>query len=137
VEAAVAVEVARALGPERVSSTFAAALGAGDLEAATALFVRDGCLVTPDATSIVGREEIRPVLRQLIDRRTRIEVLANSILQGGEVAIAIESWRLSSSGGGEDPFVQTTRPALALRRLEGVWKISIAAPWGWAPTDGR
>jgi len=130
-----AAEVARALGPECVSSTFAAAVNDGDLEAATALFVRDGCLVTPDATAIVSREEIRPILRQMMDRQTRIEVLANSVLRGGEVAIAIESWRISSRGGEGPPLVRATRPALALRRLEGVWKVSVAAPWGWAPID--
>ena len=77
---------------------FAGAISAGDLDAATACFARDGCLITPDATAIYGRERIRPVLLQLIARRTEITVELSHRVGSGEVVLAHERWRVRSGG---------------------------------------
>jgi hypothetical protein len=43
---------------------FARALSRGNLAAALGCFAEDGCLLTPDATAVHGRERIRPLLLQ-------------------------------------------------------------------------
>lgn len=106
-------------------------LSAGDLDAATRCFARDSCLLTPDATAIHDRRHIRPVLAQLISRRTRIEVAHSNAIVASGVAFAREGWLLSAQGAAGGRFEQSCAPALVLREVEGSWKIAIAAIWGW------
>lgn len=109
---------------------FARSLGDGDLEAASACFARDGCLITPDATAIHGRDRIRPLLAQLIARQVGIEVELSNTVGGGGVVMASERWQVTL-GAGTTQFVQTIYPTLVLRWIESEWKLAIAAPWGW------
>lgn len=106
-------------------------LSVGDLDGAAACFARDGCLLTPDATAIHDRDHIRPVLAQLIARRARIEVEQGSTIVAGEVAFVHQRWLFEAPTESGERFAQKCEPALVLRELEGSWKISIAALWGW------
>lgn len=107
-------------------------LSTGNLEGAASCFARDSCLLTPDATAIHDRRHIRPVLAQLIARRSLIEVVHSNVIVAGAVAFARERWSITASGTAGTPFEQSCEPTLVLRELEGSWKISIAALWGWA-----
>jgi uncharacterized protein (TIGR02246 family) len=109
---------------------FVSAVNRGDLDGAAECFANDACLLTPDATAIRGRQEIRPILAQLIARESRIEVLASSFLAAGEVALASERWAMSSAGPEGRTFEQCLTPTLVLRMAEGRWKLAVAAPWG-------
>lgn len=118
--------------PRDSTLAFAAAISRGDLDAATSCFTKDACLLTPDATTIRGREEIRPILHQLIVIGTRIEVQGSSIVRAGEVALGSERWTFVSAGTGGTPFTRTLNPTLVMRQLEGVWKLAVAMPWARA-----
>jgi ketosteroid isomerase-like protein len=107
-------------------------LSVGNLNAATACFALKACLLTPDATAIHSRQHIRPVLAQLIARRVRIEVAHEDLIVAGDVAFARQRWLVNTTGVGESRFEQTLNPAFVLRQIEGRWKLSIAALWGWA-----
>jgi ketosteroid isomerase-like protein len=113
------------------SPAFAAALNAGQLEAATACFARDACLLTPDATTIRGRDHIRAILCQLIAMRPTVEVEQRGMLIAGDVALGTETWTIRLNGLELTPFAQTSETTAVLRRIEGAWKLQIAAPWGW------
>jgi ketosteroid isomerase-like protein len=110
--------------------SFAGALNAGQLDLATACFALDGCLITPDATAIRGRESIRSVLSQLIARRATIAVEFSSALAAAEVALVHQRWQIRTEGLESVPFVQRTMPTLVLHRIETEWKLAIVAPWG-------
>jgi ketosteroid isomerase-like protein len=112
------------------SIALAAALSAGDLEAASICFARDACLITPDATTICGRQNIRSILHQLIALRPSAHVEQRSLLVAGEVAIASEGWTIRIAAAGT-PFAQTSLSSAVLRRVEDTWKLQISAPWGW------
>jgi ketosteroid isomerase-like protein len=116
---------------DAVSRSFANALSRGDLEGASACFARHGCLVTPDATTVHGRERIRPLLAQMIARRTRIEVELSSAIAAGDVVVVRERWRLSASGVEDARTEQVLTATLAVNRVEGEWKLAVVAPWGW------
>lgn len=129
--------------PALACLTFAATLNNGELDAATSCFAREGCLITPDATAIRGRESIRDILAQLIARRAEIAVELSATLTAGDVALAHERWRICSEGAENVPFVQVSTPTLVLRCIEEDWKLAIAAPWGvrgtaiqWPSTSG-
>lgn len=115
---------------------FVHTLNSGDLNRATSCFARDACLITPDATSIYGREGIRPVLAQLIARRIEIRVESSNVVVAGDTALASERWTIRSSGVEGSRFEQALSPTLVLRHIEGRWKLAVAAPWGPARQSG-
>lgn len=117
--------------PKRSIRAFAAAINAADPQVAADCFARDACLITPDATTIKGREEIRAVLAQLIARRPQIDIEFSGMLRAGDVVLACQRWRIRSKSTGGEPFVQISNPILVLRCIEDEWKLAIAAPWGW------
>jgi ketosteroid isomerase-like protein len=123
--------------PEQVTRALADSVSRGDLEAAAFCFAKDACLVTPDATTVTGREDISRILHQLIVSGSRIEVQQSSILLAGEIAFGTERWLLTSSASGGRSFTRRLAPTLVLRRLEGIWKLAIALPWGRAEPVGR
>lgn len=111
--------------------SFPELLSAGDLEAATACFAREACLLTQDATAIHTRERIRPVLAQLIARHIRIEVEQCCVLPAGDIALATERWTISLDGAEGSRFEQPCTPTLILHQVEERWKLAVVAPWGW------
>ncbi len=115
----------------RASLTFAKALSLGDLEAATACFAKDGCLITPDATAVHGRDRVRPILAQLVARRIGVSVELSHAVSAGEVVLVSERWRICSDTGAGPRVEQILNPTMVLRQVEGEWKLAIAAPWGW------
>jgi ketosteroid isomerase-like protein len=115
--------------PQETSRAFAASIGRGDLDGAAHCFAKDACLVTPDATAVKGRDEIRPILHQLIVLESQIEVQESSVLLAGEVALGTERWLVTSSGSEGDSFTRSLTPMVVLRQLEGVWKLAVALPW--------
>jgi ketosteroid isomerase-like protein len=116
--------------PGGSTRALAASISRGDLEAATSCFAKDACLLTPDATVVRGREEIKPILRQMIASGAKIEVQESSIVLAGEVALGTERWVMSSAGSEGTPFTRALTPTMVLRQLEGVWKLAVAMPWG-------
>jgi ketosteroid isomerase-like protein len=88
-------------------------------------------LITPDATTVHGRDRIRPLLAQMISWRMEIEVEFSNVVGGGDVVVALEQWRVRTGAAGTE-LTQTIQPTLILRRIESEWKLAIAAPWGWA-----
>lgn len=116
--------------PEAVTRAFADSVSRGDLEAAAYCFAKDACLVTPDATTVRGREDIRPILHQLIVSGSQIEVQDSSMLLAGEIAFGTERWVLTTPALEGKPFTRLLAPTMVLRRLEGNWKLVVAIPWG-------
>ena len=121
--------------PQESTRAFADFISRGDLDGASACFAKDACLLTPDATVIRGRNEIRPILRQLIASGSRIEVKESSVVLAGEVALGTDRWVVTSGGAEGEPFTRTLNPTMVLRRLEGVWKLAVAMPWGHRPAS--
>jgi len=109
--------------------SLASSLSAGDLEGAAACFARDGCLITPDGTAVHGRDRIRPVLAQMVVRHTEVEVELSTSIPAGDVMLVRERWRVRAGESGAR-FEQILTPTLVLGRIEGAWKLAIAAPWG-------
>ena len=116
--------------PEQSSRVFAASISRGDLDAATSCFAKDACLLTPDATVVRGRDEIRTILRQMIASGSRIEVQESSVVLAGEVALGTERWVVTSAGSEGEPFSRTLTPTMVMRQVEGFWKLAVAMPWG-------
>lgn len=115
--------------PQESTRAFAASISRGDLDGAAYCFAKDACLVTPDATAVRGRDEIRPILHQLIVLESQIEVQESSVLLAGEVALGTERWTVTSPSSEGGSFTRALTPMVVLRQLEGVWKLAVALPW--------
>lgn len=116
--------------PRESTRALASSISRGNLDAAAHCFAKDACLITPDSTAVRGREEIKPILHQLIVAGSQIEVLESSIVLAGEVALGSERWQVTSAGSEGVPFTRTLTPTMVMRQLEGVWKLAVAMPWG-------
>jgi ketosteroid isomerase-like protein len=115
--------------PRESTRALAASISRGDLDSAARCFAKDACLLTPDATAVRGREEIKPILHQLIVTGSQIEVQDSSIVLAGEVALGSERWIVTSAGSEGAPFTRTLTPTVVLRQIEEVWKLAVAMPW--------
>ena len=115
--------------PRESTRALAASISCGDLDSAARCFAKDACLLTPDATAVRGREEIKPILHQLIVTGSQIEVQDSSIVLAGEVALGSERWIVTSAGSEGAPFTRTLTPTVVLRQIEEVWKLAVAMPW--------
>lgn len=120
----------RGASPTGSCVSFARALSDGDLDQAASWFARDGCLITPDATAVHGRERIRSVLAQMVASQTEIRVELSSTVATGEVILVQQRWRVRAGDRGAR-IEESLNAVLILRRIEGIWKLSIAAPWGY------
>lgn len=120
---------------ERSQLGLAEALSRGDLAAAVDCFALDACLITPDMTAVHGREQIQPLLSQLIASGIAVQIEARSMVGGGGVVIVRERWRVGSAGAAER-FVRTLHPTFVLRPVGKRWKLALAAPWGWPGSGG-
>ena len=118
-------------GPAGACPDFTSALSRGDLHSAVACFARDGCLITPDATAIHGRDRIRPLLAQMVVRQTEIRVESASAIGAGDVILAQERWRVRAGRPEPSRVEQNLDATLVLGLIEGEWKLTIVAPWGW------
>jgi uncharacterized protein (TIGR02246 family) len=116
--------------PEQLPSAFVGALNIGDLHLASACFARDACLITPDATAIRGRDGIRALLAQLVLLHAEIEIEHLSVLRAGDVALVRGRWTVRCEGAEGSIYRQRFEPTLVLQEVEGLWKLTIAAPWG-------
>jgi uncharacterized protein (TIGR02246 family) len=116
--------------PQESTRAFADFISRGDLDSAASCFAKDACLLTPDATVVRGRDQIRPILRQMIASGSRIEVQESSVVLAGEVALGTERWVITSAGSEGEPFSRTLTPTMVMREVEGIWKLAVAMPWG-------
>jgi ketosteroid isomerase-like protein len=114
--------------PHEIVDGFGAALRAGDVGRATALFSRHACVVTPDSTVIQGRSQIGGFLRQLCDISGELTFEQRTMVTAGDVAIGSENWTVQFAGNGGG-VRRTTRSTIVLNRIEGFWRIAIVDPW--------
>lgn len=121
--------------PEQALDAFVEAVCRGDREGAAACFAREACFVTPDATTIRGRSGIRRILGQVCAMGIELEVqLLAAPLIAGDTALSSELWTVQSGAASEreaSPLAQTFTSKTVLQRVEGGWKLLLAAPWGW------
>ena len=121
--------IAGARTPRESTRALATSISRGDLDGAARCFAKDACLLTPDATAVRGREEIKPILHQLIVVGSQIEIQESSIVLAGEVALGSERWLISSAGSEGEPFTRALTPTIVLRQIEDAWKLAVAMPW--------
>jgi uncharacterized protein (TIGR02246 family) len=116
--------------PAALSAAFAAAMHAGDLEAAVALWHDDAAIVQPDGQLVSGREAITAALKALIDNGVELTIELAAVYDAGETALGTGTLTMSASNGGGD-FEHSSEALVIYRRDQsGSWRIALDAPWG-------
>jgi uncharacterized protein (TIGR02246 family) len=121
--------------PHEVTRAFAEALSAAELDRAISFFADDGCIVTPDATVVHGRDGIRAILAQLTARHVQLRVTPESMQMVGELALCSERWAFTYACNDTGPFTQDSYSKVLLRRSDREWQLSIVAPWHLGSAD--
>ncbi len=117
--------------PEEVCTALIAALNAARTSAVAACLTRGVCLLTPDSTVVRGRADVVAVLAQLPVAGTQVETESPRVLASGEVSIVNAGWRFVTRDHEGAELLLRTEAVVVLTRVEGSWKVSLAAPWGW------
>lgn len=120
-----------ALSPVEVIEQFAADLGAGDLDAALALYA-DGAAFLPDpATVVADRDAVRAGLAGFFALRPTLSAGARRVVIAGDTALVVHDWSLRGTLPDGSPVEQQGRAVDVLRRQpDGGWRLLIDDPWG-------
>ena len=117
--------------PEELSAAFAAALAAGDLDAALDLWADDAAIITASGETVRGRAAIAAAFKALIDNGTRVEIELTRTIAAGDVAVGLGTLTLSGAGhDGAEFRHQGSSTVLYSRGADGQWRIALDAPWG-------
>lgn len=87
-----------------------------------------------NGTAVHGRDDIRAILAQLIAAHTEIEISQLVLRRSGPIALAEADWTFRSDGPASSRRIATHHPIVALREVEGTWKIAIAPLWAASPS---
>lgn len=120
-----------ATSPEDTIALFAELMGAGELEAAVALYEEDAAFVPEPGRLVHGKEEIRSALEEFLALSPTLTGRIERVVAAGDTALVINDWRLSGIDpkGGEVAMAGKSTDVLR-RRPDGIWRILIDDPWG-------
>jgi uncharacterized protein (TIGR02246 family) len=117
--------------PEGVIGSFAELIGAGELEAALALYEDDAAFVPEPGQTVHGRGAIRSALEAFVALRPTLTGEIDKVVVAGKTALVTNEWTLQGTDpqGGEVRMEGKSADVLR-RRADGSWAILIDDPWG-------
>jgi len=108
-----------------------AAINAGNLDAAVALYEPSGVLLSPEGAPARGTAELRAALGGFIAMKPRLESQAERVFESGDLALYLSRWSLHGTDPGGKPIALAGESTDVLRRQAGGnWLIAIDNPWG-------
>jgi ketosteroid isomerase-like protein len=107
--------------PGETSRDFAAAINAGNIEAALACWAPDAALVAPDGTIVCG-EMLRRRFEQLIAGNLALAIHLSNEIEVGGIAMAITRMTMTSPDGQPPIEVHAT---VVYRRVGDRWRLAI------------
>lgn len=117
--------------PADVDRIFAAALSAGDLEAAVACYEADAVYVPASGDEYRGHARIREALAALIAERPTLDCWEVDCVENGELALLRARWTYTGTGADGEPFEAHGRSIEVVRRQpDGSWKFTLDLPDG-------
>ncbi len=108
-----------------------AAINAGNLDAAVALYEPSGVLLSPEGAPARGTAELRAALGGFIAMKPKLESQAERVFESGDIALYLSRWTLSGmdpSGGAIEMAGESTD--VLRRQAGGRWLVAIDNPWG-------
>src|SRR5262245_38994830 len=117
--------------PEQWPSVFDQKLNAGDLEGMVALYEPEAAFVRDTSDLVVGRENIRNVLAQLVSKKPKFESKVERCVIVDDIALLYTNFTATMQHGGEVPGELKFRAIEVLRRQkDGSWRLIVGDPNG-------
>ena len=117
--------------PAGVDRLFAAALSAGDLPGALAMYEQDATYDDGHGTPARGHKQIRAALGELIAQRPKLDCYDIDVVQNGDLAVLRARWVYSGTSPDGTPFEHRGRSIEVVRRqADGSWLFTIDLPSG-------
>jgi uncharacterized protein (TIGR02246 family) len=116
--------------PEALAEALAAAVVAGDVRAATELWLDDAVMIQPNGQTVRGKETIAGALQALVDSGARMQIDVSSVFTAGDAATVLGTLTLSGIDGNGEAFSETANSVVVYARGVDGWRIAIDAPWG-------
>jgi len=108
-----------------------AAINAGNLDAAVALYEPSGVLLSPEGAPARGTAELRAALGGFIAMKPKLQTQAERVFESGDIALYLSRWSLQGTDPGGKPIALAGESTDVLRRQAGGnWLIAIDNPWG-------
>jgi uncharacterized protein (TIGR02246 family) len=116
--------------PEELAAAFAAAISAGDVNAAVELWTDDATIVQPDGEALHGKPAVAAALRAIVDNGLRMEIDVSNVFVAGDAAVVVGALTLNGTHSEHGPFAQRSSSVVVYTRDPDGWRIAIDAPWG-------
>jgi ketosteroid isomerase-like protein len=108
-----------------------AAINAGNLDAAVALYEPSAILLSPEGSPSRGAAELRAALGGFIAMKPKLEAQAERVFESGDLALYLSRWSLQGTDPGGKPITMAGESTDVLRRQpDGRWLVAIDNPWG-------
>jgi uncharacterized protein (TIGR02246 family) len=117
--------------PAATIERFAELIGAGELDAAVALYEPDAAFIPEPGRVVAGRSAIREALSAFLALRPTMTGTIQKEVTAGDTALVLNEWSLRGTDpdGGEVRMAAKSADVLR-RRTDGSWAILIDDPWG-------
>ena len=76
-----------------------------------------------------GRRGITTTLVQLTGSQVQLRVAPETVHVVGGTAFCKERWTFTYVGDRTGPFIKVSDSTVLLRRRDGLWRLSVVAPW--------
>ena len=108
-----------------------AAVTAGDLETAVALYESEAAVVSPSGETVTGIPAIREVLSSFIAMKPTLTLEVPLVVQSGDTAVLHSKWALKGTDGdGNAVDTKGNGVEVVRRQTDGTWKFIIDNPFG-------
>jgi ketosteroid isomerase-like protein len=108
-----------------------AAVNAGDLETAVALYESGAAVVSPSGETVTGIPAIREVLSSFIAMKPTLTIEVPLVVESGDTAVLHSKWALKGTDGdGNAVDTEGNGVEVVRRQTDGTWKFIIDNPFG-------
>ena len=116
--------------PQAAIELFAAAMGAGDLDAALSLYEPEAAFAPQPGSAVRGLPAIADALRGFLALRPTLSGRIRKVLEADGVALVVNEWRLAGTQPDGAEIAMSGVSADVLRRqADGRWLILVDDPW--------
>ena len=108
-----------------------AAVNAGDLETAVALYESEAAVVSPSGETVTGIPAIREVLSSFIAMKPTLTLEVPLVVQSGDTAVLHSKWALKGTDENCNAIdTEGNGVEVVRRQTDGTWKFIIDNPFG-------
>ena len=117
--------------PAECDFQVAAAVNAGDLDAAVALYEPEAALLPEPGKTVVGLPAIREALTSFAAMNATLTIEVPLVVEAGDTAVLHSNWAMKGTdGAGNAVDMQGNGVEIVRRQADGTWKFIIDNPWG-------